>query len=158
MANTSRATLKTYFQTGDRPTQAQFDALIDSLYPQMDKAQIQGDFQVGNTETDFGLTLTVPFDGTIKIEFEGSFAVDCSLACLVNYYVKKNGTKVNTTSRYMNTKPPLVAGTEYKSGVIVESLAVVNGDTINIFGIDTYNNLACQVPIRTLVMTTTPAA
>jgi hypothetical protein len=32
MAIVSRALLKTYFETGDKPTQAQFASLIDSLF------------------------------------------------------------------------------------------------------------------------------
>ncbi len=57
MAIKNKNTLKSYFQTGDKPTQAQFEDLIDSLKHQNDNSnttQTQSDWgQNDNTQVDF---------------------------------------------------------------------------------------------------------
>lgn len=42
MSIKNRATLKTYFETGDKPTQSQFSDLIDSAYNQVDDPDLGG--------------------------------------------------------------------------------------------------------------------
>lgn len=74
MAQRNRTTLKTYFNTGDTPTETQFSDLIDSAYNPTDDGAvlpIATTTTLGGVIAD-GATITVGVDGTISAVTGGS--------------------------------------------------------------------------------------
>ncbi len=66
MAVKTKAVLKTYFETGDKPTQSQFEDLIDTM---VDSAQLEGSLFYGGTVDDAGVC-------TLSNGFKDRFGID----------------------------------------------------------------------------------
>jgi len=59
MAKVTRATLKTYFETGDKPTQAQFASLIDSNLNINDGGDVSGSVTINYASQSFSLSASL---------------------------------------------------------------------------------------------------
>jgi hypothetical protein len=131
MAIKTKAQLKTYFETGDYPTQAQFADLIDSLLQVNDSIPIS---QVTNLQTTLNTLLqTAPITGQTDEDIEFTFTVDgivreLWLWCGSNttLTVRKNGDAGT------DFEIELVANTPYLHRV---DMPTMNGYTLELLGV-----------------------
>lgn len=96
----SRATLKTYFETGDRPTQANFADLIDSLCHPDDNFQtalVSGT----NIKTINGVSLL----GSGNITFSGSVPTDANNTLMLSPAVGPSGGAVGISQSWASGNP-----------------------------------------------------
>lgn len=66
----TRETLKAYFETGDTPTEAQFEALIDAIYDLAQSSQDTADAAVAAVEATLPLCL-----GALRVEIANNYFI-----------------------------------------------------------------------------------
>ena len=109
MSEQTRTVLKTYFETGDKPTQAQFGDLIDSAVNNVDD-KLYLTYPTIDTLTD-GASITVNFEGWGQRAFFLSTAEGTPTANISNFGINGHITIEKTA---VGDSTLTVQGTGYK--------------------------------------------
>lgn len=116
----SKKILKSYFETGDKPTQQQFEDLIDSLVHQ---DEVDAKIYIKNVETDSG--------GNTVVSLSNGTFVTITKSQPSDSVVQDNKTKILTIPEIIIYKSPRNLSRDDKNEIIKNKIA----DYINDIGI-----------------------